>query len=150
MNKGNLTVGELQDFQNQVERLETLQENLHIIDVACTQMDDPKISRSIKWFFDNFSDTSKDCIKRNSNHEIALCQSNDYPEYHKDEMIYVEDNNEKNSSVYYDYFIKSLNKNIKIILGDMKDMMEKDKESREKDLQEMTKKITGDTMKDIS
>ena len=143
-----MNTGNLDEFENRVKHLKDLQKELSVIETADKQLNDSKLLNRVEWKFDNDpgeNGTYRNNVIRNTHHEISLFQDCKYEEDLQHDKFYIYDKNEIYSPFFNKYFIEALNKNIKTIIKDMKDMIMKDEYSETDSL----KKITDIIMKEI-
>ncbi len=139
-----MDTGNLEEFKHNVERLKDLQKELSIISTAGNQMEDKHLSERIDWKFDEFpgeNGVSFTNVVRNTNAEISLLQNCRYTSDFATYKLYAHEESERNSPLFRKFFIKAMNKNIKVIVKDMKDMLSEEIATTENDLKEMTGKI---------
>lgn len=139
-----MDTGNLEEFKYNVEKLGDLQKELNIISTADNQMKDKHLSKRIDWKIDEFpgeNGASFSDVVRNTNVGVSLLQNCRYTSDLSAYKLYAHEECERNSPLFRKYFIKSLNKNIQVIVEDMKDMLSEEIMTTENTLKEMTSKI---------
>lgn len=134
----------LEDFVDDIKRLKKFNETFEVIGAVNKQINDPN-QKCVKWEFVEFDEHKPNIIK--NGHCISLLQgiTTAYgcpPEFEVS-------SEKKDDPIFREFFLKSLNKNMSKIIGDMYDAMKEDLTDYRQNIKDDTEEIMDDLKDEI-